>query len=709
MQSVTGSGRVVAGRYELLNAVGHGAMGTVWRARDQLLDREVAVKEVRVPGPMTYQDRNVLRERSMREARVAARLSHPGVVTVHDVIEAGGTPWIIMELVPSRSLAQVLAEDGPLPPARAAMMGMTLLEALGTAHAAGVVHRDVKPGNILITPDGRAVLTDFGIATLHGDPGLTQAGMVMGTPGFCAPERIRGQPASPASDLWSLGATLYAAVEGRGPFEGQGSAMAVLANIVHGDPPPAKSAGPLGPVIAALMRRDPAVRPDAAAARRLLAAACSGYDTGTAAQPRSSVGAHSSAPAASAAQGGAATLAGSTAAAGAGALAGSAAPAGAAALAGSAGPGGASALVSAQYGSGARDGTASERPAGGVGVPGESGAAGPAGLASTLAFPAAAPDGAAAFAGQPLATTSSRATGTVADPDLTVPAPRGPEAAGAGLAGAGLAGAGLAGAGLAGAVAAGMEYGTTVTAQGPPGTAATTPAAPPGSPASPGSPAPGGKTGPGGQRRRPGRHRRALLFGGGGTAIVLASLLVAMGLAHAARLHEIRRTAASSPLPPAIALPAGYHWYTARALSAPRRAGFSIAVADGWRTRQHGDTTLMRNPVTDATITVTRAAPDGPGPLREAASLASASHGSFPGYHQIALLPIPFHGTLAGAWRFAYQRPGAGNEQVLELVARLDTKLGTQPYELTVTSPRRAWLASRAAFGAAMDAFTPQS
>ena len=291
MQSVTGSGRVVAGRYELLDSVGHGAMGTVWRARDLRLDREVAVKEVRVPGPMTYQDRNVLRERSLREARVAARLSHPGVVTVHDVIEADGTPWIIMELVPSRSLAQVLAEDGPLPPARAAMMGMTLLEALGSAHAAGVVHRDVKPGNILVTPEGRAVLTDFGIATLHGDPGLTQAGMVMGTPGFCAPERIRGEPASPASDLWSLGATLYAAVEGRGPFEGQGSAMAVLANIVHGDPPPAKSAGPLEPVITALMKRDPAARPDAITARRLLAAACAGYDGGASSSAQSVSGA----------------------------------------------------------------------------------------------------------------------------------------------------------------------------------------------------------------------------------------------------------------------------------------------------------------------------------------------------------------------------------------------------------------------------------
>jgi len=280
MQPVTGTGRVVAGRYELLDPVGNGAMGTVWRARDLRLDREVAVKEVCLPGPVTPQDRSVLRERSLREARVAARLTHPGVVTVHDVIEAEGSPWIIMELVPSRSLAQVLAEDGPLSPPRAAAMGVTLLEALGSAHAAGVVHRDVKPGNILVTPGGRAVLTDFGIATLHGDPRLTQAGMVMGTPGFCAPERIRGEPASPASDLWSLGATLYAAVEGRGPFEGQGSAMAILASIVHADPPPATRAGPLEPVILALMKRDPAARPNATDARRLLTAACNSNGKG---------------------------------------------------------------------------------------------------------------------------------------------------------------------------------------------------------------------------------------------------------------------------------------------------------------------------------------------------------------------------------------------------------------------------------------------
>src|SRR6516225_3633539 len=273
MRAVTGPGSVVAGRYELLARIGQGAAGTVWRARDLVLDRDVAVKEVRLPELMSDRDREILRERTLREARVSAKLSHPAVVTVHDVIESDGTPWIVMELVAARSLHRVMAEDGALPPGRVAEMGMMLLGALASAHAAGIVHRDVKPGNVLVTGDGQAVLTDFGIATVAGDPALTQTGVVVGTPGFCAPERIRGAPASPASDLWSLGATLFAAVEGHGPFDGQGSAMAVLANIVHSDPPPARSAGPLEPVIGALMSRDPAQRPDAARARELLTGA----------------------------------------------------------------------------------------------------------------------------------------------------------------------------------------------------------------------------------------------------------------------------------------------------------------------------------------------------------------------------------------------------------------------------------------------------
>ena len=271
MQAVTGPGCVVHGRYELLDRIGQGAMGTVWRARDLVLDRDVAVKELRLPDLMPDRERTILRERTLREAKVSAKLSHPCVVTVYDVIAAGGAPWIVMELVAARSLQRVLAEDGPLPPWRAAETGIMLLGALASAHAAGIVHRDVKPGNVLITRGGRAVLTDFGIAVVDGDPALTLTGMVMGTPGFCAPERIRGKPASAASDLWSLGATLYAAVEGRGPFDGPGGPMAVLASIVHSDPPRATSAGPLAAVITALLSRDPARRPDAVCAGRMLA------------------------------------------------------------------------------------------------------------------------------------------------------------------------------------------------------------------------------------------------------------------------------------------------------------------------------------------------------------------------------------------------------------------------------------------------------
>jgi len=285
MRAVTGPGSVVAGRYELLARIGQGATGTVWRARDLVLHRDVAVKEVRLPELMPDRDRAILRERTLREARVSAKLSHPAVVTVHDVIESGGTPWIVMELVAARSLHQVLAEDGPLPPQRVAETGMMLLGALASAHAAGIVHRDVKPGNVLLTSDGRAVLTDFGIATVAGDPALTQTGVVVGTPGFCAPERIRGAPASPASDLWSLGATLYAAVEGHGPFDGHGSPMAVLASIVHSDPPPVRSAGPLGIVIGALLSKDPAQRPGAARAGQLLADASAAPTATTGAGP----------------------------------------------------------------------------------------------------------------------------------------------------------------------------------------------------------------------------------------------------------------------------------------------------------------------------------------------------------------------------------------------------------------------------------------
>jgi eukaryotic-like serine/threonine-protein kinase len=272
MHAMAGTGRVIAGRYRLKGPIGRGAMGTVWRAWDEVLDREVAVKELRISDGLPPDERAKAYQRTHREARTAARLSHPGLVTVFDVAEEDGRPWIIMELVPARSLDQIIAHDGPLPPERAADAGRQLLAALATAHAAGVLHRDVKPSNVLLADGGRAVLTDFGIATFQGDPKLTQTGMVMGSPGFTAPERIQGNPATPASDLWSLGATLYAAVEGHGPFDRAGGAITTMSAIINSDPPSAPSAAGLGTVIDALLRRNPADRPDAATAARMLGA-----------------------------------------------------------------------------------------------------------------------------------------------------------------------------------------------------------------------------------------------------------------------------------------------------------------------------------------------------------------------------------------------------------------------------------------------------
>jgi eukaryotic-like serine/threonine-protein kinase len=268
------AGRLVSGRYRLHEPIGRGAMGIVWRGRDELLDREVAVKEVRAAA-----DNDGIYQRTLREAKAAARLNHPGVVTVFDVVEEDGSPWIVMELVHARSLDRVIAEDGPLRAPQAARVGEQLLGALECAHAAGVLHRDVKPGNVLVAADNAVKLTDFGIATFPGDPALTQVGMVYGTPGYTAPERVRGEPATPASDLWSLGATLYTAVEGRGPFSRPGGSAVIFAAVAHELPPRAPSAGPLAPVIDALLRADPAQRPDVATAARLLSDAAAQADS----------------------------------------------------------------------------------------------------------------------------------------------------------------------------------------------------------------------------------------------------------------------------------------------------------------------------------------------------------------------------------------------------------------------------------------------
>ncbi|MFI9590870.1 protein kinase [Nonomuraea sp. NPDC052265] len=260
--------RQVSNRYRLIEPLGEGGMGVVWRAYDELLDRTVAIKEVRYTG-VGDAKRADLNRRTIREARAAGRLDHPSVIVIHDVVEEDGRPWIVMQLVRSRSLAEVIGERGPLPAALVAMVGGRVLDALRAAHATGVLHRDVKPENVLLADDGRVVLTDFGIAALEAESGLTATGGLVGTPAYMPPERLNGEPARPESDLWSLGATLYAAVEGRPPFK-RDSWAATVAAVLRDEPEPPVRAGALRPVIMGLLRRDPAARMPAGEAARLL-------------------------------------------------------------------------------------------------------------------------------------------------------------------------------------------------------------------------------------------------------------------------------------------------------------------------------------------------------------------------------------------------------------------------------------------------------
>jgi serine/threonine protein kinase len=237
----TDSDRIVAGRYRLIEHLGSGGMGTVWLAQDELLRRRVAVKEVFPPPGLTESERQVLRERTLREARTAARLSHPNVVTIYDVAEDDGRPWIVMELIEARSLRELVDQNGPLDPRAAARVGLQLLAALRSAHAIGVMHRDVKPGNVLMHADGRAVLADFGIARAEDSPATTTSGVLVGSPSYIAPERAQGERGGPASDLWSLGATLYAAVEGRPPYDRAGALPTLMAVVSAASAPPQPS------------------------------------------------------------------------------------------------------------------------------------------------------------------------------------------------------------------------------------------------------------------------------------------------------------------------------------------------------------------------------------------------------------------------------------------------------------------------------------
>ncbi|MFF7229927.1 protein kinase [Streptomyces sioyaensis] len=262
-------GRLLAGRYRLADVLGRGGMGTVWRARDEVLGRTVAVKELRFPGGVEEDEKRRLITRTLREAKAIARIRNNGAVTVYDVVDEDDRPWIVMELVEGRSLAEVVRDDGPLTPRRAAEVGLAVLDVLRAAHSEGILHRDVKPSNVLMSDDGRVVLTDFGIAQVEGDPSVTSTGMLVGAPSYISPERARGQKPGPPADMWSLGGLLYACVEGVPPYD-KGSAIATLTAVMTEPVEPPKSAGMLEEVIYGLLVKDPVGRLDDAGARALL-------------------------------------------------------------------------------------------------------------------------------------------------------------------------------------------------------------------------------------------------------------------------------------------------------------------------------------------------------------------------------------------------------------------------------------------------------
>src|SRR5918999_1452137 len=258
--SAPAADRLIADRYALRAPLGRGGMGVVWRAQDVVLGREVAVKEVVFPPAMAETERRPAQARVLREARAAARLNHPAAVTLFDVVQHQGGTFIVMELVNAPTLADLVRAQGPLSVERVAELGGQIAGALEAAHQAGIVHRDVKPGNVMVPALGLAKLADFGIASLQGDPQLTSTGLVIGSPAYMAPEQARGEASGPPVDFWALGATMFYAVEGEPPFD-RGTSIATLAAVVNDPPRTPRRAGPLGALITPLLAKDPAARP----------------------------------------------------------------------------------------------------------------------------------------------------------------------------------------------------------------------------------------------------------------------------------------------------------------------------------------------------------------------------------------------------------------------------------------------------------------
>jgi eukaryotic-like serine/threonine-protein kinase len=746
------SSRLIAGRYRLNGQIGHGAMGTVWRGRDELLDRDVAVKEVRLAaaGPA---EKDTAYQRTLREAKTAARLSHPGLITVFDVVEEDGSPWIVMELVRSRSLDQVVAQDGPLRPAEAAAMGQCLLSALACAHAAGVLHRDVKPSNVLITPDGGAVLTDFGIATFEGDPSLTQAGMVVGTPSFTAPERIKGEPATPASDLWSLGATLYTAVEGRGPFDRPGGSPVVMAAVVNEDAPRAPSAGPLGPVIEALLRTSPADRPDAGQAAQLLSAAAEqarpgappaggqwpgqagegaidGADPDLMAggEPAQAGGAASAERRVAEAQTVPAQipdLLGSPAFADvhefpdlpavADAPSSMELPAfmdlppfaeAAALPPGQSVPWGQDLAGSADLlnepgsdgwpaaGTGSRDaaGTGS-RDAAGTGSRDAAGT-GSRDAAGTGSRPAA------GTGSRPAAGTGSRPAAWAGDRGGQRLAPRASQPPRRGRALLVLAGvASVAAAAVIGWALIPRPASSSPSATGDQGTAAA--AAAPGGTANRRGSSGGQPGGPAG-----GNAASNTQAATGGSSANSSGKAGGKGSGSGSGSTGSGTGTGGAPKP----APANYRWLSVSAATAGTAAGFKVAVPIGWQVTTKGFATYLHAPVGSASIEINLATFAYAKPLHEAQYLnkTAATDGQYPGYQLTAITPVTYRDAPAATWRFTWKQGLLGRVTVLEYLFGRGTPAGRQDYALSVSAPTLQFPAANVIFDVILTSFQRQ-
>jgi eukaryotic-like serine/threonine-protein kinase len=592
------------------------------------------------------------------------------------VAEEDGCPWIVMELVHARSLDQIIAQDGPLSPPRAADAGRQLLAALATAHAAGVLHRDVKPSNVMLTENGRAVLTDFGIATFQGDPRLTQTGMVMGSPGFTAPERIQGNVATPASDLWSLGATLYAAVEGHGPFDRAGGAITTMSAIINTDPPTAPIAAGLGAVIDGLLRRNPAERPDAATAARMLGA--------IGPLPDGSMSAGGYTPT-------------------------SYAP-----------------VLPRQSQSGsAADGIASPGIAGAFGAEG----GGAAGAAQVSAVAVA--NGSAVGAGAPGADGSAGAVaadedanvlqaagaGVVAGTSVDLPAREDSTAVDGAEAGTGGPGAPAPRAGSSpGGWAAPPPPKAAAWATAPP--AAATPGKTAAVPPMPGTTAvdqagPTGSMGPPGPAGGRNRHRTLLIAAG--VVVVLIAVAGCLLLLRAHRQAKLTSPPAASPSSSAspartltaaaagvasTTLPAGWQWYTASAKTLGTDAGFKLAIPDGWNAYPKGDGVLFEAPGNDTFLQVDLTPHTKSSMLAEARYLAilTQRQGKFPGYQDQGIRAVNIRNSAGAAWSFTWQDPTLGRIRALDLMYVARTSAGPQSFALYMSSPNAAFNGNLATF-----------